>query len=147
MLRLMYLVGIALLTFLIGISAYRIKVGLSFASIEMIPVEQLREDQWHKLYEAAMMADDPDTRQDILARLMCMGPDYALEGLLIVQGVDDYCVKPDGSVHLKSYGRLPDNSYVTLLHEHHSWVMRHIGFLSEVKTKEKAKAYVVMHRL
>lgn len=146
MLRVALLFAVSLLSFAIGVLTHR--VTLTFSSCvdqeQMVSVAELREDDWHRLYEAAMLSGDENIRSEMDRRSSCMGSDLLLDAWLVVEvGANAYCVKRGGNlnVHL---GRLPGKFYYALLDQHHKWTLRNIAFLKEISTPQKARAYLSM---
>ena len=145
MIRVALLFAVALLTFGIGVLTHRVTLNISSWCLDreqMFSAAELREDDWHRFYEAAMLSGDENIRSEMHSRSSCMGSDLLLDAWLVVEvGANAYCVKrgENLNVHL---GRLPDKFHYVLLKQHHKWTLRNIAFLKEINTPQKARAYL-----
>lgn len=142
---------VMLLMFVVGVSAYAAWTffyhppGLDK---QVIPVSQLREDNLHKLYEAAQMTGrDWDARSMTLDKLRCAREDGALDARMIM---DEYgktgCQRDDGVVYkfnIKTgdYGVM----FEKIRRDHEQWSLRNLEFIREVSTSEKARNYMHQH--
>jgi hypothetical protein len=144
MIRFALQLGVALLAFAIGLLAHKATLMFPFEYLDqeqMFSVAELSEDDWHKLYEAAMVSSDESIRSELHSRSMCMGPDHLLDAWLVEVDATTYCVKRGGNLN-ERLARLPGKFHYALLHQHHQWTLRNIAFLEEINTPQKARAYL-----
>jgi len=142
---------VALLMFGIGVSAYAAWTFFyhpSHLDAQVVSVSQIREDNLHKLYEAAqMVGHDWDTRNMVLHRLMCAKADGVADAQLATDWRGTVgCERADGAVYefnamTGTYGVM----FEKIRKEHSSWSLKNFEFLKEVSTPEKAKEYVRQH--
>jgi hypothetical protein len=126
----------ALLTsFVIGITTYN--VGQTPVVISDIPsAAAKREDDLHRLYEAAMLSGDSGLRYGITFRLACVNPNDSLE-IRFVQ------IRP--SLECQKAREDSESGLSTLLKSHAHWARQNMPFIREISTAEKARAYVIAH--
>jgi|SRR5258705_1797484 len=144
MIRAALLFAVALLSFGIGVLTHRVTLSFSSWCVhqeQMFSVAELREDDWHKLYEAAMLSGDENIRSEMYRRSSCMGSDFLLDAWLVEVGANAYCVKRGEDLNVR-LDRLPDKFHYVLLHQHLKWTLRNIAFLKEINTPQKARAYL-----
>ncbi len=142
---------VTLLMFVVGVSAYAAwtffyhPLGLEK---QVIPVSQLREDNLHKLYEAAQMTGrDWYARSMTLDKLRCARDDGTLDARMIT---DEFgktgCQKDNGIVYefnteSGAYGVI----FEKVRRDHGQWSLRNLEFVREVSTPEKARDYMRQH--
>jgi hypothetical protein len=143
--RVALLFAVALLSFATGVLTHRVTLTCSSWCLDqeqMFSVAELREDDWHRFYEAAMLSGDENIRREMDRRSRCMGSDLLLDAWLVGEvGANAYCVKRGGNLNV-SLGRLPGKFHYDLLHQHRKWTLRNIVFLKEINTPQKARAYL-----
>lgn len=79
-------------------------------------VDSMSEDDKHKLFQAATMANDEELARRVRVKLGLVGEDYT-----------------------------PNEKYQTFMAEHVAWITRNYQFIQSVNTPEKARAYVNSH--
>jgi hypothetical protein len=112
-----------LAAFAVGITTYRV-APKAVADTDIPSAAAKREDDLHRLYEAAMLSGDSGLREGIILRLMCIdGPTLECH-----QARNNF--EPALSWLLKSHGH---------------WVQQNMVFIREISTAEKARAYTIEH--
>ena len=79
-------------------------------------VDSMSDDDKHKLFQAATMANDEELARRVRVKLGLVGEDYT-----------------------------PNEKYQTFMAEHVAWITRNYQFIQSVNTPEKARAYVNEH--
>lgn len=144
MTRVVLLFAIAFVTFVLGISTHKVVLLFTVGSPTqepMLSAAELREEEWHQLYEAVMASGDEALRTEMFMRSMCMGPDYTLDARLVEGDGTSYCVKREGVSDVR-VGRLPGHFERALHDAHLKWTLRNFSFLNKVRTQQEARAYV-----
>lgn len=126
----------ALLTaFVIGITTYN--VGQTPTVLTDIPTAAAqREDDLHRLYEAAMLSGDSGLRGGITFRLNCVNVDDSLEIRFVHVRPSLECEKAREDL---------ESGLSILLKSHALWARQNMTFIREMSTAEKARAYVIAH--
>lgn len=148
--RLALRLTVAVLTFTAGLSAY---AGWTVLLLPSNPAEQLasvsklREDQLHRIYEAALMTGGhSDLREFVLNKLMCTNNDGVSDAEFIHRQDMLACERAGGLVFevrpdIGPYGPM----LFKIRSEHHAWSLENLGFIRELTTADKADRYVTQH--
>lgn len=139
--------GLALLTFTLGIVVYAAKVFVSVPADEIAcPVAQLEQEKWHKLYEAAGMTGDAGTLRLVREKLMCTNPDGISDARAVQLAEDTWCKRADGTVHEYNTVLGPYGQYHRMIMDsHRAWSLKHLTFLYSLIPSERARVYVNGH--
>lgn len=141
--------GIALVTFSLGVLVYVAKVFFYVPppedEIEM-SVAQFHEEEWHRLYEAAGMTGDEETLLLVRGKLMCANTNGVSDARPI-ENTDVFgCRKADGSIYVYDVGRGPYGQFDNkIMASHLSWSLKHLQFIKELIPAQRAKRYVNAH--
>jgi hypothetical protein len=139
--------GIAVLTFSVGLVAYAAKVFVSAPADELtIPVAQFQEEEWHKLYEAAGMTGDPVTLRLVREKLMCTDIDGISNARMVALADSMRCERFDRTTYqynrfVGPYGPFDDK----IMNSHRLWCLRHLRFMKTLTPAPKARMYVSSH--
>jgi hypothetical protein len=141
-------IGVALLAFFVGFVASTIRLRFSVGSSKSAfsPMSS-RDEEWHRLYEAAGMSGDGTITKVVSDRLLCANkagvPDaWPLE---IERAV--WCQRADGTIHqllvndTSEYGSF----FRRITSSHSKWTLENLDFVRTISTAKKAKAYVATH--
>lgn len=141
--------GVALLAFFVGFVASTIRSRFSSDSPRNAtsPMSS-RDEQWHRLYEAAGMSGDGTIRKEVNDRLLCANKAGVPDALPIdIQGAV-WCQKADGTIQqlfmndTSEYGSF----YWHISSSHGTWSLENLDFVRTVSTAKKAKEYVATHQ-
>lgn len=100
------------------------------------PVAPLREDELHRLYEAARVAKS----RPLISRMMCMRTDGSIDAIMFEREEAPACLNPDDSRSV-----LDGQPFEKFLRRHHAWSLNNIEFLRSISTPEKAEKYLSTH--
>lgn len=138
------------LFFTVALSAFGIGVFVNRISSEyrpeppaMLSAESLRQDELHRLYEAAGLTGDQGIRIEVSGRIQCMGSDHSLASRQVQTGSSMICVDQDESTRplvLKD-----DNVFHLILKTHAAWSLKNLDFIRTISNAQAAKAYVYSH--
>jgi hypothetical protein len=135
---------VAVLTFVCGVSAHRVLSDPGVAEASIVSVFELREDQWHRLFEASAISGDSTFRNEIFLRTACIGPDFALKARLTQDMNGEFC--QTRSVDGDTYSLWkPYYTHKELMIRHDKWLATNPEFLQEIQTPQQASRYVAKH--
>jgi hypothetical protein len=141
---------VALFTFTLGLITYAVwSPGLHSreASKRVAPVSQLREEEWHKLYEAAAMTGDTTILSRVRAKLRCTNNDGISDAWPVDINGRAACEKASRTIYELNYIAGPYGQFdAKIMREHERWALANLRFLKTINTPERAKAYVIEHR-
>src|ERR1700741_242929 len=142
-------IGVALLTFFIGLVASTIRLSFSLGSPNRAssPISS-RDEEWHRLYEAAGLSGAGTIRGEVSNKLRCANkagvPDaYPLD---IADAI--WCQRTDGTIHhllendTSEYGSF----YRRITTSHSTWTLENLDFVRTISTEKTAKEYVGTHK-
>jgi hypothetical protein len=135
------------LTFLTGFSAHLAWSGVQLLSSRMrtVSAQQSREEQWHRLYEAAGMTGNSEVMKQVRDRLQCASSEGLAEAWPIERNGRTWCQQKDGAIHelnsRSEYG--PFERRVTETHA--AWCLQNLAFVKSVVQPQIARAYVYRH--
>jgi hypothetical protein len=142
------------LTFLTGFSAHLVwsRGQLLSSGTLTVSAEQSRDEEWHRLYEAAGMTGDPQLISDVRDRLLCANrvgfPDaWPVDRDRRVWGRQGVvaCQKRNGTIHelneSSEYGQFERR----VMKAHAAWTLQHLAFVTSVVQPQTARAYVYGH--
>ena len=124
-----------LAAFAVGITTYRV-APKAVADTDIPSAAAKREDDLHRLYEAAMLSEDSGLRDGIVLRLMCVDTHNSPEIRFVEVGLSLECPQA-------RYNFDPALSWLRKSHEH--WTQQNMAFIREISTAEKARAYTIEH--
>ena len=135
---------VAVFTFSLGVISH-FAFHLKEKAIDIAPVSQLRQDELHRLYEAAGMSGDTLLRMAVYDRFLCIGWDDSLDARLVSIETETFCVERDGNTRRPLFP--PDNKskFDALLKSHLAWSIENLEFVESVKHPRAAREYVVTH--
>jgi hypothetical protein len=125
-----------LTTFVAGIATYSIMQQTAVTVADIPTAAAKREDDLHRLYEAAMLSGDSGLRDAIVLRLTCAGAEDSLEIQFVQAHPSSECEKANNNLE-------PEISRLRKSHE--PWTRRNMDFIREISTAEKARAYAIAH--
>jgi len=144
-------ISIAILTFVLGFSLSSILRSAASENVEMQSVAEVRNDDLHRLFEAAHMAKDEDLRDDVLGRLQCVGEDGSLKRHLF-NGDDvtlcsefepaDLSRRDFTSLDFRAVPVLPPNPYYEIIKTHSDWSRKNMAFVHSVADPKAARLYL-----
>ncbi len=103
------------------------------------PVAPLREDNLHRLYEAARVS----TSRHLINRLRCIKADGSIDAIAVCreepleQLMFVVCLNPDGSKYIWEW-----QLHEEFVQRHRRWSLNNIEFLRTINTPEKAEEYI-----
>jgi hypothetical protein len=141
-------IGVALLAFSLGVVASTIRLGL-FADSPQVAFSPAssRDEEWHRLYEAAGMTGDSGIRAEVTNRLRCANKAGVPDGWLIDLDYEQWCRRADGTMHqllendTSEYGSF----FKRITSSHNTWTFENLDFVRTVSTAKQAKEYVAIH--
>jgi hypothetical protein len=128
------LIAVGVLTFVLGVLVS--VIGNYSLHTQIPPISQSTEDSWHRLFEAAQMANDDELRDQVLAKLHCMNPDGALTGHLVFDDSGASCWEglaiwtPDS------------DKYSKRIKAHGEWSRHNMPFIKSIAHPPAARQYV-----
>jgi hypothetical protein len=125
----------AIFTFTLGIVVSFITRPSAWRAPDIPPISQSLDDEWHRLFEAAYMAQDNELRDVILGRLQCMEHDHSLKGVLVFGDDRLYCV--EGTAVW-----MPDPGYRSRINAHRDWSKRNMPFIRSIANPFVARRYI-----
>jgi len=132
---------VAVLAFGFGLLTQAVVANLNLTPDEDIsPVLAERENELHKLYEAAGMTGDMDLQSAWQKELECLGEDGLLDALPVDRDGEMWCVRRDGTEY-----RTNRKGFDDFMSKHAQWSVNNLSFLEEVGTAKKARQYVAHH--
>jgi hypothetical protein len=141
---------VALLTFGLGLITYSVwSLGLHSreANKRVVPVSQLREEEWHKLYEAAAMTGDQTILDSVRGRLLCTNADGISDARLVEIKGRAACENANGTIYELNFIAGPYGHFdAKIMREHEWWALTNLRFLKTINTPQRARAYVIEHR-
>lgn len=139
--------SIAVLTFSLSLVLDAVRAFVSAPDDELtIPVAQLQEEEWHKLYEAAGMTGDPVTLRLVRERLMCTDIDGISNARMVTLVDSMRCERFDRTIYqynrfVGPYGPFDEK----IMNTHRLWCLRHLRFVKTLAPAPKARMYVSSH--
>ena len=143
-------IGVALLAFFLGVVASTIRLRYFTSRPESAcPHMASRDEEWHRLYEAAGMSADADTRDRVNQRLFCANKEGISDAWRIdVEGAL-WCKRDDGTIHelieneTSEYG----SYYRHITSTHSKWTVtpENLEFARQVSHTLPAKEYIAAH--
>ena len=141
-------IGVALLAFFLGVVASTIRLRYFTA-----PPQQdcwsmySRDEEWHRLFEAAGMSADDETRDFVYNSLFCANKAGVSDARRIDFEGSVWCQTDDGTIHqwltneTSEYGSY--HQHITSTHG--EWAVQNLQFAQMVSQTDPAKAYVAIH--
>jgi hypothetical protein len=142
-------IGVALLAFFLGVVASTIRSRIFAGSHESAssPASS-RDEQWHRLYEAAGMSGDGAIRYLVDNRLLCTNMAGVPDAWPVEIKYTQWCRRADGSLRplfindTSEYG----SYYRRITSSHSTWTRENLDFVRTISTGNKAKEYVTTHK-
>ncbi|HVG32298.1 MAG TPA: hypothetical protein VM911_04430 [Pyrinomonadaceae bacterium] len=128
---------------------WRLASGSYYAVDEKLlsPVSQLREDEWHRLYEAAGMTGNRAIYESVRDELMCTNADGISDARPVEINMRGWCKRADGTVYeINSINGLYGRFNEKIMREHQSWALKNLSFVNSISTPRRARAYLIEHR-
>jgi cell division protein FtsL len=135
------------LTCLTGFSAHLVwsRGQLLSSGTRTVSAEQSREEEWHRLYEAAGMTGNSEVMKEVRDRLQCASSEGLPEAWPIDRNGRTWCQQKDGTIHelnsRSEYGRFERRVTAT----HSTWCLENLAFVRSVVQPQIARAYVYRH--
>ena len=141
-------IGVALLAFFVGFVASAIRSRFFVGSPKSVfSTMSSRDEEWHRLYEAAGMSGDGTIIKEVSDRLLCANKAGVLDASpLDIEGAV-WCQRADGTIHqllvndTSEYGSF----FRRITSSHSTWALENLDFVRTISTGKKAKAYVATH--
>lgn len=141
-------IGVALLAFFVGFVASTIRLRFSVGTLKSaFSPTSSRDEEWHRLYEAAGMSGDGTMIKEVSDRLLCANkagvPDAWPKDIECAV----WCQRADGTIHqllvneTSEYGSF----FRRITSSHRTWTLENLDFVRTISTGKKAKAYVATH--
>ena len=143
------------LTFLVGASTEMVWSSDKISSIgPPLSVAERREDEWHRLFEAAGMTGDPRVMTEVSSRLLCTNRHGVADAVPVewdgrawTRRTDTSiaCQERDRTVHMlgrnSDYGQYSQH----ILETHAAWSLRNLEFTRTIVSPNAARLYVSSH--
>lgn len=142
-------IGVALLAFFLGIVASTIRSRIFAGSHESAssPASS-RDEQWHRLYEAAGLSGDGAIRHLVNNRLLCTNMAGVPDAWPVEIRYTQWCRRADGSLRplvmddTSEYG----SYYRRITSSHSTWTRENLDFVRTISTGKEAKEYFATHQ-
>jgi hypothetical protein len=135
-------ISVAVITFFVGFTLSSILRTSASAKVEMLSVAELRNDDYHRLFEAAHMAKDEDLRDEVLGRLQCAGDDGFLGRRLLTNDKDLLCCQFEQDSSVFKFKVLEANPYYEIIKTHGEWSRKNMAFVYSVSDPKAARRYI-----
>ena len=141
-------IGVALLAFFLGLVASTIRWKY-FADPPKSDCSHMssRDEEWHRLFEAAGMSADADTREWVNKRLLCANKEGISDaGRIDVEGAV-WCKRVDGTMHevIENESSEYGSYYKHITSTHSTWALENLEFARQVSQTLPAKEYIAAH--
>ena len=145
------------LTFLTGFSAHMVwsRSQLLSPLTRSVSAEQSREEEWHRLYEAAGMTGDPQLIREVSDRLLCANrvgfPDawpVAQDGRVLGEANTGFvgCQQRNRMIHELNWSNGEYGPFENrVMKMHAAWTLQNLAFVRSVAQPQIARAYVYRH--
>jgi hypothetical protein len=140
---------VAVLAFFLGIAISKIwSISRHEAAQRSVVLTSSRDEEWHRLYEAAGLTGDQVIIKEVNDRLLCANSAGVQDAWLVELETTRVCKKSDGSIHepfasdTSEYG--PFFKHITASHS--SWALQNLDFIRGIITAGRAKEYVSRQR-
>ena len=141
-------IGVALLAFFLGVVASTIRSRIFAGSPESaFSPASSRDEEWHRLYEAAGLSGDGAIIYLVNNRLLCTNKSGVPDAWPITIKYSQWCRRADGSIHplfvddTSEYG----SYYRRITSSHSTWTLENLDFVRTISTGKQAKEYVATH--
>ena len=141
-------IGVALLAFFLGVVANTIRLKYYAHPPENACSHGLsRDEEWHRLFEAAGMSADAETREWVNRRLFCANEEGISDAARIDLEDGVWCKRADGTLHeftendTSEYG----SYYKHITSTHSTWAVKNLEFARQVSQTLPAKEYIAAH--
>ena len=106
-----------------------------------------RDEEWHRLYEAAGMSGDGTIIKEVTDRLLCANKEGVPDAFPIAKDYALWCQRDDGTIHQLLFNDTCEygSFYQRITSSHSTWALENLDFVRTVGTGKKAKEYVVTH--
>ena len=149
-------ISVAILTFALGFSLSSLLRTSTSANVEMQSVAELRNDDFHRLFEAAQMSKDEDLRAEVLGRLECADEDGSLrrrrfygDDVTLCQEFEPTAAElaPEPYLYTSySFKYVPvflqPNPYYDIIKTHGEWSKKNMAFIRSVADPKAARLYI-----
>lgn len=108
----------------------------------MQSVAELRNDDLHRLFEAAQMSKDEELRDDVLGRIQCAGDDGFLGRRLFSDDHVMLCGQVDQDSSVFKFKVLQANPYYEIIKTHGEWSRKNMAFVHSVADPKAARRYI-----
>ena len=140
-------ITVAVLTFCFGLAISMTWSNWQRHFTDCPAVLPARDEQWHRLYEAAGMTGEAAIIKEVNDRLLCANSSGVPDAFPVTVGATVSCRRADGSTH---ENRMDDTSeygsfFNRITASHRSWTMQNLDFVRSISTAERAKEYVATH--
>jgi hypothetical protein len=142
-------IGVAVLAFFVGFVASTVRLKFSADSPKTAASRMsARDEEWHRLYEAAGMSGDSTIIKEVSDRLLGANRAGAPDAWPIEIEGASWCKRADGTIHqllvtdTSEYGSFSER----ITSSHSAWSLENLDFIRTIGTGEKAKEYVATHK-
>ena len=139
-------ITVAVLTFCFGLAISMTWSISERGFTDCSPVLPARDEQWHRLYEAAVMSGDAAIIKEVNDRLLCTNSSGVPDAFPVEVGATVSCKTVDGSIHEL---RINDTSkygsfFNRITASHRSWTMQNLDFVRSISSAERAKGMLLL---
>ena len=141
-------IGVALLAFFLGVVASTIRPRIFAGSAQRaFPPASSRDEEWHRLFEAAGLSGDGAILYLVNNRLLCTNKAGVPDAWPVAIKYSQWCRRADGTIHplfvddTSEYG----SYYRRITSSHSTWTQENLDFVRTISTGKQAKEYVATH--
>ena len=141
-------IGVALLAFFLGVVASTVKLRYFAAAPKSACSDMsLRDEEWHRLFEAAGMSADDVTRDFVYNRLLCANKAGVSDARRLDFEGALWCQRDDGTIHqfITHHSSEYGSYHKRITSSHSKWAVQNLEFAQMISQTEPAKAYVATH--
>lgn len=143
-------IGVALLAFFLGVVANTIRLKYFAHPPQSACSHTLsRDEEWHRVFEAAGMSGDADARDWVNKRLLCANREGISDaGRVDVEG-EEWCKRADGTMHevIEDESSEYGSYYKHITSTHSKWTVtpENLEFARQMSQTLPAKEYIAAH--
>jgi hypothetical protein len=139
-------IGVAVLAFFVGCVASTVRLRFSVRSHKCAfsPLSS-RDEEWHRLYEAAGLSGDATIMKEVTDRLLCTNNAGVPDAWPVEGGAR--CQRSDGTIHqlfgndTSEYGSF----FKHIISSQNTWAIENLDFVRTISNGKKAKKYLATH--
>jgi hypothetical protein len=138
-------IGVAVLAFFVGFVASTVRLRFSAGSRKSASSFSSRDEEWHRLYEAAGLSGDATIMKEVSDRLLCTNNSGVPDAWPVEGGAR--CQRSDGTIH-QLYGNDTTgygSFFRRTISSQNTWAIENLDFVRTISTGKTAKEYVATH--